>query len=167
MLFVKKLHSAFMYYSLQHFWHKWEEGDWTVVLGICFRTLFIKWPQFCYFAGVRKSTGRNWQIEQLRVINVANNDPPPFGKIPERSLMPGALLSSIFLVFWITYPIQFLQIVTFPANCLSCNSYSLIVFQNYSEVLVVLTQAFSDNEEQYFLKVSAIDSESNDKTSFF
>ena len=28
------------------------------------------------------------------------------------------------------------------SNCISCNSYSLVVFQNYSEVLVVLTQGF-------------------------
>ena len=47
-----------------------------------------------------------------------------------------------FLVFWIPYPIQFLKIVTFPSNCTSCDIYSLIVYQNYLEILVVLTQGF-------------------------
>ena len=47
-----------------------------------------------------------------------------------------------FLVFWIPYLIQLLKIVTSPSNCSSCNSYLLIVFQNYSEVLAVLTQGF-------------------------
>ena len=47
-----------------------------------------------------------------------------------------------FLVFWIPYPFQFLKVVTFPSNCTSCDSYSLIVYQNYLEILVVLTQGF-------------------------
>ena len=43
--------------------------------------------------------------------------------------MPGALLSSIFFsILNVLYClIQFLQRVTFPSNCISCNSYSLIV----------------------------------------
>ena len=36
----------------------------------------------------------------------------------------------------------FLRIVTFPSICTSCNSYSLILLQNYSEALAVLTQGF-------------------------
>ena len=57
-----------------------------------------------------------------------------------------------FLVFRIPYPNQFLQIVTFPSNYISCNSYSLIVFQNYSEVLVVLTQGFPLMRSNIFKK---------------
>ena len=47
-----------------------------------------------------------------------------------------------YIVVWVPYPIQFLKIVTFLSNCTSGNSYSLIVFQNYLDLLVVLTQDF-------------------------
>ena len=57
-----------------------------------------------------------------------------------------------FLVFWIPYPIQFSKIVTFLSNCTSFNSYSLIVFQNYSEASVVLTQGFPLIRSNIFLK---------------
>ena len=57
-----------------------------------------------------------------------------------------------FLVFWMPYPIQFLETVAFPSNCISFNSYSLIVFQNFYVVLVALTQGFSLMRRIFFWK---------------
>ena len=140
-MFVKKLHSLFMYYSLQHFWHKWEEGDWTVILGIRFRT-FLKVASILLFCRRQEIYRKKltdciavllaWPIMMHRLLERFQKD--------HRCLEP--YFHQIFLVFWIPYPIQFLQKVTFPSNCIYCNSYSLIAFQNYSEVLVVLTQGF-------------------------
>ena len=113
-------------------------GHWTVVLGICFRTFFKKWCQ----EGVRKSTRRKLTdcIAVLLASLIMRH------RLLERFLKDHRCLEPYFhqnvLVFWITYPIQFLRIVTFLSNCTSCNSYSLIAFQNYSGVLAVLTQGF-------------------------
>ena len=57
------------------------------------------------------------------------------------------------LVFWMPYTIQFLRIGTAPSNCISCNSYSLIVFQNYLGILVVLTQGFPLMRSNIFKKL--------------
>ena len=118
---------------------KWWKGDWTVILGIRFRKPFLKEGfNNCFFAGVRKSTGRNWQIVLVWLIAMH--------RLLERFLKDHWCLEpyfhQFFLVFWIPYSIQFLEMVTFSSNWISCNSYSLIVFQNYSESLVVLTQSF-------------------------
>ena len=61
------------------------------------------------------------------------------------------------------YPTRFLQIVTFPSNFISCNSYLLIVSKKKLDVLVVLTQGFPLMR----IKVSAIDNASRDKPFFF
>ena len=66
-----------------------------LVLGIDFRTFFEKWPQCYYFADIRRSTGRNWQIAVpvlLAWLIIMHR----LRKIPETSLMPGALFSSKF-----------------------------------------------------------------------
>ena len=66
-----------------------------VVPGISFKTFFKKWFQF---AILQASGNLPKEIDRLHscVIGVANNDAPSFRKIPQRSSMPGALLSSKF-----------------------------------------------------------------------
>ena len=158
-MFAKKRLGLFMYYSLQHFWHKWEEGDWTEVLGICFRTFLKKGLNFAIQGIYRKKLAdcRAMLLSWLTMMH----------RLLERFLKDHWCLEPYFhqnfSVFWIPYPIQFQQIITFPSNQISCNSYSLIVFQNYSEILLVLTQAFPLMRS----KVSAIDSESNNKPFMF
>ena len=60
------------------------------------------------------------------------------------------------LVFWIPYLIQFSKIVTFHSSCTSCNSFLLIVFQNYSQVLAVLTQGFPLMKSNIFKKFPSL-----------
>ena len=74
-----------------------------VVLEICFRTVFKKSLQFCYFAGARKSKYGNLlkEIDKLDscVIRMANNDAPSFRKILERLSMPVPYFHQNILVF--------------------------------------------------------------------
>ena len=82
--------------------------------------------------------------------------------------MPGALLSSKFFGILNTLSDSIFADSDFSFKLrTSCNTYSLIVFQNYLEVLVVLTQGFPLMMINIFLKVSAIDSESNNKSFLF
>ena len=82
--------------------------------------------------------------------------------------MPGALLSSKFFGILNTLSDSIFADSDFSFKLrTSCNTYSLIVFQNYLEVLVVLTQGFPLTRSNIFLKVSAIDSESNNKSFLF
>ena len=82
--------------------------------------------------------------------------------------MPGALLSSKFFGILNTLSDSIFADSDFSFKLrTSCNTYSLIVFQNYLEVLVVLTQGFPLMRSNIFLKVSAIDSESNNKSFLF
>ena len=64
------------------------------------------------------------------------------------------LLQALMYTFpWnCTYPVQSSKIVTFPSNHTSCNSYSLIVLQNYLEILAVLTQGFPLMRSNMFQK---------------
>ena len=78
---------------------------------------------------------------QICVVGVANNEAPSFRKIPERSSIPGVLLSSKFLSILNTLS----DLIFENSNlqiALLFNSYLLIVFQNYLEVAAVLTQGF-------------------------
>ena len=68
-----------------------------VVLVICFRTFF---KDGFNIAILQASGNLPQEIDSLHscAVGMANNEAPPFRKIPERSSMPGALLS-FFLVF--------------------------------------------------------------------
>ena len=141
-----------MYYILQHFWHKRYEEDWTLVLGIRF-SIFFKIVTSILLFWRREEIYRKkltdcvsvllaWLITMHCLLERFLKD--------HWCLMP--YFHQTFSVIWILCTIQFSQIIFCPSNCISGNSYSLIVFQNYSEVLVVLTQGFPLMRSNIFWK---------------
>ena len=124
-------HSCTILFSTFYVKGRWEIGWWF--LGSVLQP-FLK----CIFSFTILQASENLleEIDRLHgcVIGMTNDEALFFGKIPERSLMPGVLLSSKIFSILNTLSNSVFEIVTFPSNCTSCDIYSLIVYQNYLEI---------------------------------